>query len=75
MAGNRRNDRTHRQAFGARVRELRQQRAWSQEGLAEVSGLHRNYIGGIERGERNCGLDAVYAIAGALNVNPAELFA
>lgn len=64
----------HRLAFGRRVRGLRQARGLSQEGLAERAGLHRNYVGGIERGERNVGLDNIHALAGALGVGPAELF-
>lgn len=61
-------------AFGRRVRELRKARAHSQEELADRSGLHRNYIGGIERGERNVGIKAVFSLARALQVSAAELF-
>ena len=74
MARASRSSRDHRRQFGARVRQLRLDRELSQEGLAERSGLHRNYVGGIERGERNCGIDAVYALAHALRVSPAALF-
>lgn len=52
---------------------MRKERGLSQEELADLSGLHRNYIGGIERGERNVGLKAVFVIAKALNVTPASL--
>jgi transcriptional regulator with XRE-family HTH domain len=56
------------------VRELRLERGLSQEGLAELAGLHRNYVGGVERGERNVGLDNVVALAAALEVGTSELF-
>ncbi|PIB92289.1 helix-turn-helix domain-containing protein [Caulobacter sp. FWC2] len=60
--------------FGRTVRLLRSAAGLSQEELADRSGLHRNYIGGVERGERNAGLKAVYALARGLGVEPAELF-
>ena len=50
-------------AFGKRVRELRMDLGLSQE---ELAGLHRNYIGGVERGERNIGLLNVDRLAAEL---------
>ena len=61
--------------FGQRVRELRLAAALSQEELAESCGLHRTYIGGIERGERNVGVLNLLQLARALRVRPGELFA
>jgi DNA-binding XRE family transcriptional regulator len=59
--------------FGRRVRELRIERKLSQEKLAELAELHRNYVGGIERGERNVGLLNIVKLAHGLNVRPAKL--
>ena len=42
--------------FGARVKELRLEKKWSQQELADEAGFHKNYIGMIERGERNISL-------------------
>jgi transcriptional regulator with XRE-family HTH domain len=61
-------------SFGKRVAHLRRDRNFSQEELAERCGLHRTYVGGIERGERNLGLRNVAAIAKALGVTLPELF-
>lgn len=59
--------------FGRRVRELRTERGLSQERLAELANLHRNYIGGVELGERNIGLLNIVELAHALKVKPANL--
>ena len=61
--------------FGDRLRELRTERNLSQERLAELAGLDRNYIGQIERAERNVALVNIVRIAQALEVEPGELFA
>ena len=45
----------------------------SQEGLAEECGLHRTYIGAVERGERNITLGTLERIAGALRIRVADL--
>jgi transcriptional regulator with XRE-family HTH domain len=60
--------------FGKRVRELRLARGLSQEELAFRVGVHRTYLGSIERGERNPALKNIAAIAKALDVTLSELF-
>jgi len=62
-----------RRAFGQRVRELRMALGVSQEALADRAGLHRTYVGSIERGERNLSLDAIWCLADALGVPAADL--
>jgi transcriptional regulator with XRE-family HTH domain len=60
--------------FGQRVRELRTARGLSQEAFAQLAGLDRSYMGGVERGERNISLENICQIAEALQVPPGELF-
>lgn len=50
------------------IKTLRVSKGWSQERLAEQCQLHRTYIGGIERRERNVGIDNIEKIANALEV-------
>lgn len=54
--------------FGKRVRQLRKQKKFSQEELAQKAGLHRTYISDIERGNRNVSLENIKKIADALDV-------
>jgi len=60
-------------AFGQAVRRLRIARGLSQERLAEDVGIHRTYIGDVERGLRNLGLLNVDRIATALGTDLADL--
>jgi len=60
--------------FGHKVRELREARGLSQEELAFKVGVHRTYLGGIERGERNPSLKNIDLIANALGISLVELF-
>ncbi|GMQ84424.1 MAG: hypothetical protein BMS9Abin06_1223 [Gammaproteobacteria bacterium] len=57
-----------RRILSRNVRYLRCLNGWSQEQLAEQCGLHRTYVGAIERGERNVGLDNLERLANALYV-------
>ena len=58
---------------GQNIRKYRKLSGLSQEKLAEKCGLHRTYIGGIERGERNITLASLQVIATALDRTPIEL--
>lgn len=60
--------------LGRNVRLRRKQLGWSQERLAEESGLHRTYISGLELGQRNITLAVVAELASALGVPAARLF-
>jgi len=60
--------------FGKHVRALRERAGYSQEQLADLAGIHRTYLGGIERGERNPSLKNIQRIAKALKVPMDELF-
>ncbi len=60
--------------FGKRVKFLRKQKKLSQEELAYRTGLHRTYIGAVERGERNISLKNIAKLAEAFGINIAELF-
>jgi transcriptional regulator with XRE-family HTH domain len=58
---------------GRRVRRIRTERGISQEQLAGALGVHRTYLGGVERGERNLTLRSVERLAGRLGVDVHEL--
>jgi len=62
-----------RRVVADNVRRLRSGLAVSQEWLAAEAGLHRTYIGAVERAERNLSLDNIERLAKALRVSPAEL--
>jgi transcriptional regulator with XRE-family HTH domain len=60
-------------ALGAAVRGMRVERGYSQERLSLEAGLHRNYVGRVERGELSPTFEPLVAIAAALGVGPDEL--
>lgn len=60
--------------FGLRIKELRLQKGLSQEKFAELAGLHRTYIGMIERAEKNITLINIEKLANALDVEIKYLF-
>lgn len=60
-------------ALGEELRARREEKGISQEALAERAGLHRNFIGLLERGQRNVTLLVLQALAGALKVSLTEL--
>lgn len=62
-----------RGVFARSVRERRKARGLSQEAFADLCGLHRTYIGSIERAERNISLDNIEKIADALESSGWEL--
>lgn len=62
-------------ALGRAVREFRLGGGISQEDLADRARLHRTYVGGIERGERNVSFGNLIKLASALGVRPSELLA
>lgn len=60
--------------FGQKVREERVRQGLSQEELAARAGVHRTYIGMIERAEKNITLESIEKIATALNLHIADFF-
>jgi transcriptional regulator with XRE-family HTH domain len=62
-----------RKIFAQRLRQVRQERGLSQEELADIAGLHRTYVGSVERNERNISIDNMERLAIALEVDIIEL--
>lgn len=55
------------------IRRLRHKQSLSQEELADICGLHRTYVGSVERGERNVTLSSLEVLAQALGVSVVDL--
>jgi transcriptional regulator with XRE-family HTH domain len=69
------DDITEAQAFGLALRARRERAKLSQESLANLAGLHRTYVGGVERGERNLSLRNIHALANALATTASAILA
>ena len=74
VAMNEHGERKFKKRFGAKLRQVRQQKGLSQEGLALTCDLDRSYIGSVERGERNISLVNIHKISRALGISPKDLF-
>lgn len=70
----RNSDTSVEKLFGLRIRELRKSRGLSQEAFADIAGLDRSYVGGVERGARNISLVNISRISVALEISMEELF-
>jgi transcriptional regulator with XRE-family HTH domain len=62
-----------RNIFAYKLKEFRVKKSLSQEELAEMAGLHRTYVGSVERGERNISIDNMERLASALNIQIKDL--
>ncbi len=60
--------------FGSRIQELRKKNNLTQSELAEKIGLSTNFIGMVERGERNTSVDKIFKLAKAFNISLAQFF-
>jgi transcriptional regulator with XRE-family HTH domain len=60
-------------AVGRAIRTLREARGLTQEQLADLAGVHRTYVGSVERGERNVTVETLLRFAQALEVRPSDI--
>ena len=72
-ARNRQPSQAQLRILSANIIRLRDEKGWSQEALADEAGLHRTYVGSVERCERNVTISTLEAFAGALGVSAPDL--
>jgi transcriptional regulator with XRE-family HTH domain len=60
--------------FGQRIRELRTERGYSQEAFADKCGVHRTFMGTVERGESNLSFQNIHKVAATLGISLSALF-
>lgn len=68
------NSKNAQERLGVIIRAKRKELGYSQESFASLCGVHRTYMGAVERGERNISLLNIIRIANALQMRPSELF-
>ena len=73
MAATRKSIETARKRFARKLKTERLARGISQEALAELAGLHRTYVGSVERGERNIAVDNMESLANAMGLDICDL--
>jgi transcriptional regulator with XRE-family HTH domain len=66
-------EQTYIKALGQAVRELRKAKGFSQESFADAVGLHRTYMGAIERGEQNLTIKNIVKVSDTLGIEPSKL--
>ena len=74
MARQQREPHPERYRFARRLREIRLAKGLSQEALADLAGLHRTYVSGLERGIRNVSIDNIAKLAHALGIPISDFF-
>jgi len=61
-------------ALGQRIRALRTEQDYSQEAFADKCGVHRTFMGGVERGESNLSFQNIHKVAATLGISLSDLF-
>lgn len=64
----------YRSLLGKNIMRMRKKQGWTQQSLADRAGLHRTFIGLVERGQASISLDNIISLCSVFNVMPSELF-